>query len=79
VRESTPQRLEQTVKFPNPRSELRYCLGRPMLAGASGRPTVCHRFRQTLQFDDFTLQDGFEKPCLCRVGERQCTRRDIGR
>jgi hypothetical protein len=66
--ESIPQRPEETMDFLDAGTQLGERVGRPMLVGASPRPAGHHGFGKILQSDDFNQQNGFEKPCLYRLG-----------
>lgn len=79
VWESIPQRPEETVDFLDAGIQLGECLVRLMPVGASPRPAGRHGFGKILQMDDFNQQNGFEEPCLYRLGVGYRTPRDVGR
>jgi hypothetical protein len=79
VWESIPQRPEEAVDFLDADAHLGECLVRLMPGIASPRPVRQHGFGEVLQMDEFNQENGFEEPCLDRLGGCYCTPRDVGR
>ncbi|WP_163758797.1 hypothetical protein [Mycobacterium botniense] len=68
---TTPQRLQQPARLPDPGTELREFLGVPVIGSAARgwfHPAVDTLPGQVLQLRDLSAQHRFEMPCLGNVG-----------
>ena len=83
LRESGPQRVQQTLHFSDPPPEQHQNLrGLGVLIDAplaSTPPMPLRRGRKLLQFLDLALQECVEQPRLCCIGGMRGTRPGIGR